>query len=114
VEGRAGRGAPSLGCIAAASNHAKSRAAAGLGLIQLNQEVRREALDVYDERIGKAEVSEPFATLANPKLPAALDGKVLTGSSASSKGLLVGLTGRHLNQGVRQMIRNLHREMCSV
>jgi site-specific DNA recombinase len=57
-----------------------------------------ERLVVYDERIGKAKVAEPFATLANPKLPAALDGNALTGSSASSgsgssKGLLVELGG---------------------
>jgi hypothetical protein len=36
---------------------------------------------VYDERIGEAEVAEPFATLADPKLPAELDGEVLTGSA---------------------------------
>jgi site-specific DNA recombinase len=57
-----------------------------------------ERLVVYDDRIGKAEVAEPFATLADPKLPAALDGKALTDSSASSgggssKGLLVELGG---------------------
>jgi DNA invertase Pin-like site-specific DNA recombinase len=57
-----------------------------------------ERLVVYDERIGEAKVAEPFATLANPKLPAALDGNALTGSGASSdggssKGLLVELGG---------------------
>ena len=57
-----------------------------------------ERLVVYDERIGEAKVAEPFATLANPKLPAALDGKALTGRGASSgggssKGLLVELGG---------------------
>jgi hypothetical protein len=53
---------------------------------------------VYDERIGEAKVAGPFATLANPKLPAGLDGKALIGSRASSgggssKGLLVELGG---------------------
>ncbi len=57
-----------------------------------------ERLVVYDERIGEAKVAEPFATLANPKLPAALNGVALTGSGSSSgggssKGLLVELAG---------------------
>ncbi|HEY0318839.1 MAG TPA: zinc ribbon domain-containing protein [Solirubrobacterales bacterium] len=57
-----------------------------------------EQLVVYDDRIADTEVAEPFATLADPKLPAELDGEVLPGGAASSgggssKGLLVELGG---------------------
>jgi site-specific DNA recombinase len=57
-----------------------------------------ERLVVYDERIADAEVAEPFATLADPELPARLDGEAVTGTGASSGGgsneeLLIGETG---------------------
>jgi hypothetical protein len=57
-----------------------------------------ERLVVYDERITDAEVSEPFATLADPELPKRLDGEAVTGTGASSGGgsneeLLIGETG---------------------
>jgi site-specific DNA recombinase len=57
-----------------------------------------ERLIVYDERIADAEVAEPFATLADPELPARLDGEAVTGTVASSGGgsneeLLIGETG---------------------
>ncbi len=57
-----------------------------------------ERLVVYDERIADAEVAEPFATLADPELPARLDGEAVTKTGASSGGgsneaLLIGETG---------------------
>ena len=57
-----------------------------------------ERLLVYDDDIETAEVAEPFATLANPELPAQLDGEATTQTAASSgggsnEGLLIGETG---------------------
>ena len=45
-----------------------------------------ERLLVYDDRIGEAEVAEPFATLADPKLPESLGGKATASSSVYSGG----------------------------
>jgi site-specific DNA recombinase len=57
-----------------------------------------QALLVYDDDIETAEVAEPFATLADPELPAQLDGEATTQTAASSgrgsnEGLLIGETG---------------------
>jgi hypothetical protein len=57
-----------------------------------------ERLVVYDDRIADAEVAEPFATLADPELPARLGREVVTRAGASSGGgsneeLLIGETG---------------------
>ena len=45
-----------------------------------------ERLVVYDDKIGEAEVAEPFATLADPQLPKSLGGKAATRTAASSGG----------------------------
>jgi len=42
-----------------------------------------ERLLVYDEKIGEAEIAEPFATLADPQLPEALNGTAAPGAAAS-------------------------------
>jgi hypothetical protein len=73
-----------------------------------------ERLVVYDDKIGEAEIAEPFATLADPELPKSLGGKAVTASAVSSgagssEAIPVGLTGRHLNQPVvRKRIEVLH------
>lgn len=51
-----------------------------------------ERLMVYDEKIGEAEIAEPFATLADPKLPQALSGKLPASNAVSS--------GRGSSEGV--------------
>ncbi len=38
---------------------------------------------VYDDKIGEAEIAEPFATLADPELPKSLGGKAVTASAVS-------------------------------
>ena len=43
-----------------------------------------ERLVVYDDKIGEAEIAEPFATLADPELPKSLGGKAVTASAVSS------------------------------
>ncbi len=43
-----------------------------------------ERLVVYDDKVGEAEIAEPFATLADPELPKSLDGKPVTASAVSS------------------------------
>jgi hypothetical protein len=43
-----------------------------------------ERLVIYDEGISGAEVAEPFATLADPRLPDQLSGKAGVGSGVSS------------------------------
>ncbi len=53
---------------------------------------------VYDDKIGEAEVAEPFATLTDPELPKSLSGKAATRTAASSGGgsneaVLMGETG---------------------
>lgn len=53
---------------------------------------------VYDDKIGEAEVAEPFATLADPALPKNLSGKAASRTAVSSGGGsneadLVGETG---------------------
>lgn len=45
-----------------------------------------ERLVVYDDRIGKAEVAEPFATLADRHLPELLGGKAPAQGAVSSDG----------------------------
>lgn len=45
-----------------------------------------ERLVVYDDKIGEAEVAEPFATLADPQLPKSLSGKAATRTGPSSGG----------------------------
>jgi len=45
-----------------------------------------ERLVVYDDKIGEAEVAEPFATLADPQLPKSLGGKAVTRTAVSSGG----------------------------
>jgi hypothetical protein len=45
-----------------------------------------ERLVVHNEGIANAEVAEPFATLADPELPARLDDEAVTGTVASSGG----------------------------
>jgi hypothetical protein len=57
---------------------------------------------VYDDKIGEAEIAEPFATLADPKLPKSLGGKPVTASAVSSgagssEAILVELAGRLSN-----------------
>jgi hypothetical protein len=57
-----------------------------------------ERLVIYDEGISGAEVAEPFATLADPRLPDQLSGKAGVGSGVSSgpgssKGALVARPG---------------------
>lgn len=43
-----------------------------------------ERLVVYDDKIGEAEIAEPFATLTDPELPNSLGGKAVTASAVSS------------------------------
>ena len=57
-----------------------------------------ERLVVCDDKIGEAEVAEPFATLADPQLPRTLSGAAATGDTVSSgggssEGVLVELGG---------------------
>lgn len=57
-----------------------------------------ERLVVHDERIADTEVAEPFATLADPELPARLDSETATQTASfsgggSNEGLLIGATG---------------------
>ena len=43
-----------------------------------------ERLVIYDDKIGEAQIAEPFATLADPQLPKALSGTATTDGAVSS------------------------------